>query len=113
MYKRQQEKNIVKSHLGEDFLSDFVEHTDEYQQCVLNNDKPRALSLKRKAFKTYTTTVFMNGAKKSRYGHLIDGLSNQYALGNDQYPRTLQAAVDVMRRQKRNKEEVKVVSKQQ
>ena len=49
----------------------------------------------------------MNGAEKSKYGHLSDGLSDQYALGNDQYPRTLQAAVDVMRKQKRGKDEVK------
>ena len=101
MERFKQEKAIVKSHLGEDFLHEFVEHTDEYKDYVQNQDTTAAASLKTKAFETYTTGIFMNGADKGRYGDLLDGLSNQYALGNDQYPRTLQGAIDVMRRQKR------------
>ena len=101
MERFKQEKAIVKSHLGESFLNEFVEHTDEYKEHVANMEATAAKSLKTKAFETYSTGIFMNGADRARYGDLLDGLSNQYALGNDQYPRTLQAAIDVMRRQKR------------
>ena len=107
MERFKQEKAIVKSHLGEDFLDEFVEHTDEYKVLIANQDTTGAALLKSRAFETYTTGVFMHGADKARYGELLDGLSNQYALGNDQYPRTLQAAIDVMRRQKKVKEERK------
>ena len=101
MERFKQEKMIVKSHLGEEFLNEFVEHTNEYKDHEKNQDTTAARSLKTNAFETYTTGIFMNGANKGRYSNLLDGLSNQYALGNDQYPRTLQAAIDVMRRQKR------------
>ena len=105
MERFKQEKAIVKSHLGEDFLNEFVEHTEEYKEKMLAGDTTGAATLKTKAFETYTTGIFMHGGDRARYGGLLDGLSDQYALGNDQYPRTLQGAIDVMRRQKKVKDD--------
>ena len=106
-----QEKSIVRSHLGEDFLDHFVEQTPEYKKLVREGDKLAAERLKKTAFETYTTAIFMANGDRSKYGQLIDGFSTQYALGNDQYPRTLQGAVDVMRRQKRLKSESRAESR--
>ena len=40
--------------------------------------------------------IFMIGSDKVKYGELIHDLSIQYAIKNDQYPKTLLEAVDVM-----------------
>ena len=44
--------------------------------------------------------VFMRGSEKWKYGELIHALSIQYAIKNGQYPKTLQEAVDVLRKVK-------------
>ena len=44
--------------------------------------------------------VFNERIYKRKYGELIHNLSIQYAIKNDQYPKTLKEAVDVMRKVK-------------
>ena len=46
-----QEKSIVKSHLGDEFLDTFVEHTEEYKDLIINQQPGEAAILKTKAFK--------------------------------------------------------------
>ena len=106
MERFKQEKSIVKSHMGENFLDHFVEQTKEYKEHVINGEMSKAVLLQGRAYETYTTAIFMSNADKGKYGDLMDGFSTQYSLGNDQYPRTLQGAVDVMRKQ-RKKSDVK------
>eukprot|EP00980_Cylindrotheca_fusiformis_P020217 scaffold7304_cov66-Cylindrotheca_fusiformis.AAC.1 len=93
-----QVKSVAKSHLGEDFLDKFVENTKEYQAINAKDSDTatRQKKLRDEAFDAFTTAVFLRGADRKRYGALIDGFSTQYALGNDQYPKTIVAAVDVM-----------------
>ena len=42
----------------------------------------------------------MRGSDKRKYAELIHDFSIQYAIKNGQYPKTLQEAVDVMRKVK-------------
>eukprot|EP00980_Cylindrotheca_fusiformis_P021136 scaffold8120_cov73-Cylindrotheca_fusiformis.AAC.1 len=53
-------------------------------------------NLKDEAFDAFTTGIFLKNSDRKRFGQLVDGFATQYALGNDQYPKTLIAAVDVM-----------------
>ena len=42
--------------------------------------------------------VFMRESNKRKIGELIHDLSIQYVVKNDKYPKTMQEAVDVMRK---------------
>ena len=44
----------------------------------------------------YLAFLYLNGADQSKYGSILRGLSSQFALGNDQYPKTLEDATDVL-----------------
>ena len=44
--------------------------------------------------------VLMRGSDKRKYGELIHGLSIQYAIKNDKYPKTLQEEVYFMSKMK-------------
>ena len=56
--------------------------------------------MKKILFKACSTMVFMRGSKKRKYGELIHDLFIKYVINKDQYPKTLQEAVDVMRKVK-------------
>ena len=47
-------------------------------------------------FEAWSATVFLKGCDQNKYGSVLKGLANQYALGNDQYPRRIMAATDVL-----------------
>ena len=40
--------------------------------------------------------LLMKGADQNKYGTLTKGLTSQFSMGNDQYPRTIQAATDIL-----------------
>ena len=44
--------------------------------------------------------VLLRGTDKRKYWELIHDFSIQYAINNDQYPKTIQESVDVMRKVK-------------
>ena len=44
--------------------------------------------------------VFVRGTDKRKYWELVHDFSIQYAFNNDQYPKTIQEEVDVMRKVK-------------
>ena len=56
------------------------------------------IKTKKNAFEVWSTMVFMRGSDKRKYQELVHDFSVQYAIKNDQYPKTLQEAVDVMRK---------------
>ena len=56
--------------------------------------------MKKNAFEAWSMLVFMRVSDKRKDGELIYYFSIQYTIKNDQYPKTLQEAVDVMRKVK-------------
>jgi len=97
-------KAMAVSHLGKSFLEEFVKKTDEY---IGTDEYTKKQELKADAVDTFTTAIFLRNCDRSRYGSLIDDLSKTYALGVDQYPRTLQGAMDVLRKVKFDRKEKK------
>eukprot|EP00980_Cylindrotheca_fusiformis_P016550 scaffold4962_cov112-Cylindrotheca_fusiformis.AAC.4 len=93
-----QARSVVKSHIGTSFLEIFVENTMEYQSIDPNDTAVtvKKKNLKDEAFDAFTTGIFLKNSDRKRFGQLVNGFATQYALGNDQYPKTLIAAVDVM-----------------
>ena len=97
-----QERQIVRSLLGKEFLERFIENTEEYQQLTISDDGDVVAAAKMKdgAFEKFMTTVFLRGAYGKRYGSLMDNYRSQYAGGRDHYPAKFQDAMDALRTHK-------------
>jgi hypothetical protein len=48
------------------------------------------------AYEQLMTYIYLKNADKSKYGTLLNGLSSQYSLGQDQYPRTIIDANNIL-----------------
>ena len=89
--------DILRSHLGVEALDNFVSHTTEYLNAA--NDLARA-TLKKEGLMRLFACVFLKGSDQRKYGSLLKTLTQQYSLKNDQYPRTLRDALDVLQNHK-------------
>jgi hypothetical protein len=93
-YKRfKQEHDVLKSTLGTEFLNHFVESTADYKSA---SDAIERKALKDGAFEQWCAYQFLRNSDYNKYGSVMKSLVSQYSLGNDQYPRTLASAVDVL-----------------
>ena len=52
--------------------------------------------MKKHSFQAWSKMVFVRGSDKIKYAELIPGLSIQYAIKNNKYPKTIQESVVVM-----------------
>jgi hypothetical protein len=48
------------------------------------------------AFEQYSAYLFIKQSNKKKYGSILNGWSTQYSLGNDQYPKTMAEARNVL-----------------
>ncbi len=85
--------NVVKSHLGTKILDIFTEQSKEYQKL---KDAKKETEMKEAAFNAWIAYLFMRGSDQSKYGSIIKGFNSQFSLGNDQYLKTIQMAMDVL-----------------
>jgi hypothetical protein len=74
-------------------LDEFVEHTEAYKEAPTEEAKAEA---RQQAFEQWTAYLFLKGSDPTKYGTVIKGLMSQYSLGNDQYPKSLTQATDVL-----------------
>ena len=88
-----QTRDIVKNALGSEFLDSFADRTKEVQE---ESDATRKDELKKKAFDKWTTYLYLKNSDYRKYGSLMKGFRTQYSLGNNQYPKSLTAAADVL-----------------
>ena len=44
----------------------------------------------------FLTLIFMNNGDQCKYGELMKDLKQQHLLGNDQYPKNMNAAIDAL-----------------
>ena len=53
-----------------------------------SEDKESYSNLSSIAFEQYSTFVYLEQSNREKYGNILTGLSTQYSLGNDQYPKS-------------------------
>jgi hypothetical protein len=78
--------------IGNEFLNEFMEKTDIYK----NGDSGKQGELKSEAFCSWTTYVYLKNCDNNKYGSLKKNLQLQYALRNNQYPKTISTTTDVL-----------------
>jgi len=88
-----QAHDVLKSHIGTKWLEEFVEHTEEYKN---EKDVQKKVDLKDQSFDHYMAYLLMYNSDQAKYRSLLTGLRSQYSLENDQYPKSVNSATDIL-----------------
>ena len=88
-----QNRDIVKSHLGTDFLDNFMSQTTEYKEQKTSKSKEE---LKNGAFGALNSYLILRNCDRDKYGSVIQGMESQYSMGHDQFPRQVTLATDIL-----------------
>ena len=86
----------MTSHIGSKVLDQFIENTPEHRAAIDDMDLPRATELKANAFGRWMAFLLLKNSDQSKYGSLLNGLTSQYSMDNNQYPKTITAASDIL-----------------
>jgi hypothetical protein len=78
---------------GSKILDQFIEQQASYQE---EEDAFEKTQMKSNAFERWMAYLLIRGSDQSKYGSLLKGFVSQFSLGNDQYPRTITTATDVL-----------------
>ena len=88
-----QKRALVASLMGTKWLDKFVENSVEYTNATASKQK----EMKDEAFEQFTALLFMRGANND-FKETYNGFGLRYSKdkSTDEYPKTMQQAVDVM-----------------
>ena len=78
--------------MGTQFQDEFVTHQPEYVAA----DAAAKVVMKTEANGQFMAYLLIRGSDQTRYGSLLKGFVSQFSLGNDQYPKTIMTATDVL-----------------
>ena len=85
-----QSHEVLKSHMG---LKWLVMNTEEYQNETQAEEQSK---LKKQAFERFMAFVLLRNSDQAKYQSLMNGLISQYSMENDQYPKTITTATDIL-----------------
>ena len=88
-----QQRDVMKIYLGKSILDEFVENQELYRNAA---DEDIKKLMKEQAYDEWMAYLVIRGSDENKYGLLKKNLMSQYSLGNDQYPKTIQAATDAL-----------------
>jgi hypothetical protein len=86
-------RDVVKMQFGDQILNYFIEQKAFYRELTDDNKKTE---MKNNAFERWMAYLLIRGSDQSKYGLLLKAFVSQFSLGNDQYPRTITTATDVL-----------------
>lgn len=86
--------NVLKSHIRKKIFDEFIENTEDYH--ALSGVATTEQQMKNDAYKQWSTYLLIQNSDQSKYGMLVKGLISQFSMGNNQYPKTITAATDVL-----------------
>jgi hypothetical protein len=98
----QQLRDVLKSQLKTCMIDGFCENLTDYTEIMDDSNLSGAEKthlceqLREKQFEAWMAYMFISNSDHDKYGSLKKKLSEQFALGTDQYPKTLSAAVDAL-----------------
>jgi hypothetical protein len=82
-------RDVLESHMGGPIiLTKVVEAMSGYNDSVVSTHKD--------TYEWFLAYVYLSNADKAKYGPILKGLSTQQSLSNDQYPRTITNANNVL-----------------
>ena len=93
IFKHQSHDIIKAHHVGTDKLDKSVEYTCKYQ------DGTNALtqqSMKNEALEKWMACLLIRNSDQSKCGFLLNGLVSQFSMENNQHPKNITNATDIM-----------------
>ena len=88
-----QARDIMKSHVGTDILDRFIENTREYRD---ESDAVLQQIMKNISFDKWMAYLLLRNSDQGKYGSLMNGLVSQFSMQNNQYPKTIYNATDIL-----------------
>jgi hypothetical protein len=85
-------KDMFMQTMGKGFLSDWVTRLPGYSAA----DSAGQTKMQAEVVPSLMSYLLIKGAHPDKYGSLLDNLNAQYSLGNNQWPKTLAAAAEVL-----------------
>jgi len=89
-------RDVTVSHLGKDLLDYHTTQTQAYKDANAVIDTAAKQKLKLGARDQWMAYLMMKGSNYPQYGSLLRRFGAQFSLGNDQYPKDLITATDIM-----------------
>jgi hypothetical protein len=88
-------QDVLQSHIGGPIiLTKVVQGMDEYTAST--TDPNKLTELNKSAFSRYLAYLYLENSDQTKYGSLLIGLNTQQSLGNNQYPKTITEANNVL-----------------
>jgi len=85
-------KEVLESHLGGPvIISKIAKSMPGYADSA-----EKKAACEKRAYEQYMAYVYMKNADQGKYGSILTGLSTQKSLGNEQYPKTITDATNVL-----------------
>jgi hypothetical protein len=86
-------RDVMRSHLGGPLiLSKYVKSMDEYDE----SNKDTIEKCNERSFSQFLAYTYLENSDKAKYGSLLVGLQTQQSLKNNQYPKSLTEANNVL-----------------
>jgi hypothetical protein len=93
-------RDIMKTHIRTDILNKFVENTKDYQD---ETDVDTKKEMKDGAFGKWMAYLLIRSSDQGKYRSLMNGLVSQFSIENNQYPKTIRAATDILSNHKHDR----------
>ena len=88
-----QQADIFKLHIGADILHNFIQLTDEYKD---ETDTRKQQTILDESFGRWMSYILLRNSDKKKYESIIDGMTSQFLIKNNQFPSSVSATVDIM-----------------
>ena len=86
-------RDVLKSHVGGPIiLTKIVEALPTYDE----EDKEKCAKLQEQTYNQFLAYLYLDNADKTKYGSILTGLITQQSLGNNQYPKSVTEANNVL-----------------
>ena len=92
-------RDVLRSYIGDEIFHYFIERTSEYRD---EDDEDKQQSMKDDSFAVWSAYLLLKNADQAKFGNLVNNMQTQYAMGNNQYPKNISKAVDIMSNYKVN-----------
>jgi hypothetical protein len=89
-------REILESHFGGPLIiKKIIESLPEYNE----SDEKSVKICEEKIFESFLAFLYLENADRTKYGSLLTGLNTQQSLGNNQYPKSVTEANNVLKPQ--------------
>ena len=89
-----QAKDNLVAQMGTDIIGGFVRNTTEYKDTTTDNARR---DIKMSCFNEWMAYLLLTNSEQTKYASLTNGLVSQYSMKNNQYPKSIIAATDIMK----------------